>query len=142
MSTVTASVLVAELGDMSRFMHPRQLMAYCGLVPHEHSSGGRQHRGRITKTGNAAVRRVLVEMAWHYAKRPHVGPVVRRRQEAASERVRLIAWDAQVRGNQRFIRLQQRNKPRHQIVVAVARELLGSIWEIAQVVRAEQLAQA
>ena len=112
-------------------------MAYLGLTPQEHSSGAHQHRGAITKTGNSAARRIVIEMAWHYAKPAHLGPVLRRRQQHASPQVCAIAWKAQQRGNTRFIRLTRRGKPRPQAVVAVARELLGFIWEIAQVVRQE-----
>lgn len=134
-STVTASVLVAELGDLSRFPHPRQLMAYAGLTPSEHSSGSRQHRGGLTHAGNSAVRRVLVEMAWHYLRRPHVGAPLKMRQRGQPEAVIATAWTAQTRLYPRFHRLIFRGKPKPQAAVAIARELLGVIWEIAETVR-------
>jgi transposase len=134
-STVTASVLVAELGDLSRFRHPRQLMAYAGLTPGEHSSGSRTQRGGITRTGNQAVRRVLVEMAWHYLRQPHVGEALRRRQRGQPEALVTIAWTAQTRLHKRFHRLVFKGKPRPQAAVAIGRELLGVIWEIAATVR-------
>lgn len=134
-STVTASILIAELGDCSRFDHPRQVMAYGGLVPGEHSSGARVWRGEITKHGNVAVRRVLVETAWHYARSPKVGAALRRRQQGQSQTIVDISWTAQTRLYPRFHRLVHRGKPKPQAVVAVARELAGPIWEIAQTVR-------
>jgi transposase len=141
-STVTASVLVAELGDLSRFRHPRQLMAYAGLTPGESSSGSRRQQGGITKTGNQLLRHVLVEMAWHYLRQPHVGEALRRRQRGQPERAIAIAWTAQTRLHRRFHRLVFKGKPRPQAAVAIARELLGSIWEIAHTVRAESAAAA
>lgn len=135
LSTVTASVLIAELGDLSRFAHPCQLMAYAGLTSGEHSSGSRQQRGGITRAGNSAVRHVLVEMAWHYLKQPRVGEALRRRQRGQLETTIAIAWTAQNRLHTRFHRLTYRGKPRPVAAVAVARELLGPIWEIAQTVR-------
>lgn len=134
-STVTASVLVAELGDLSRFAHPCQLMAYAGLTASEHSSGSRRQRGGITRAGNRAVRHVLVEMAWHYLKQPHVGEALRRRQRGQPETAIAIAWTAQRRLHSRFHRLTYRGKPRPLAAVAVARELLGPIWEIAHTVQ-------
>lgn len=135
LSTVTASVLIAELGDLSRFAHPCQVMAYAGLTSSEHSSGARQQRGSITRAGNSAVRHVLVEMAWHYLKQPRVGEPLRRRQCGQPEIAIAIAWTAQSRLHTRFHRLIFRGKPRPLAAVAVARELLGPIWEIAQTVR-------
>lgn len=135
LSTVTASVLIAELGDLSRFAHPCQLMAYAGLTSSEHSSGARQHRGSITHAGNHMVRHVMVEMAWHYLKQPRVGEPLRLRQRGQPEAAIAIAWTAQTRLYARFHRLIFRSKPRPLAAVAVARELLGPIWEIAQTVR-------
>lgn len=132
---VTASVLIAELGDCSRFEHPRQLMAYGGLVPGEHSSGGRIWRGAITKSGNTAIRRVLVEAAWHYLRPPKVGADLRRRQIGQSSQIVSISWTAQQRLHPRFCRLVFRGKSKPAAAVAVARELSGPIWEIANVVR-------
>jgi len=136
---VTAATLVAELGDITRFDSPKQLMSYAGLVPSEHSSGQRQQRGRITKSGNAHVRRVIVEAAWHYRHQPRVSQALRQRQEAVSQNARDISWKAQQRLHRKFQRLIYRGKPSQKAVVAVARELLGFIWAIAyEVATAEQ----
>jgi len=136
-AAVTGTTLVAELGDLTRFRTPRELMAYAGVVPSEHSSGGSRRRGRITKTGNAHVRRVLVEAAWHARHVPRLSKVLKARQAGQPAEVLAIAGKAQRRLYQRYWRLQRRNKAKGQIVVAVARELLGFIWAIAQVVRIE-----
>lgn len=131
---VTAATLIAELGDPRRFATPRQLMAYTGLVPSEHSSGTRQRRGGITKTGNTHLRRVLVEAAWHYRHPPAVGMTLRRRQREQPAAVVDRAWETQVRLHRRYCRLRGRGKAKPTVVVAVARELLGFLWAIAQVV--------
>lgn len=133
---VTAATLVAELGDLTRFASPRQLMAYAGVVPGEHSSGSRTRRGGITKTGNPHVRRVIVEAAWHYRHRPGVGRDLRHRQAGQPAAVIDIAWAAQGRLHKRFRRLLGRGKLKQEAVVAVARELLGFVWAIAQAVAA------
>lgn len=133
---ITAATLIAELGDPRRFATPRQLMAYTGLVPSEHSSGRRQQRGGVTKTGNVHLRRVLVEAAWHYRHRPAVGMSLRRRQAQQPAAVVAHAWQAQVRLHRRYGRLVGRGKTKPTAVVAVARELLGFLWAIAQLVEA------
>jgi transposase len=135
---LTATTIVVEVGRLSRFAHPRQLMGYSGLVPSEHSSGGpgQARRGAITKTGNAHLRRVLVEAAWTYQHRPTLYPALRKRQEGLSEEVREIAWKAQHRLYSRYTRLAARGKSKPQVITAVARELLGFIWSIG--VQAEQ----
>jgi len=129
----TAATVVCELGSLARFENPRQLMGYSGLVPREHSSGARVQRGGITKTGNAHLRRVLVEAAWAYQHRPNVQGRVLKRQKslALSEEARRIAWKAQQRLHKRFTALAARGKARSQIVTALARELLGFLWAIA-----------
>lgn len=137
---VTAVTLVAELGDPGRFDSPRQLMAYAGLVPSEHSSGGREQRGRITKTGNAHVRSVAVETAWHARRPPRLSRALARRQRDQSAEVVTIAWTAQERLHRRYGRLVAKGKPRPKAAVAVARELLGFVWAIARQVTAEQRA--
>jgi transposase len=137
---VTAVTLVAELGDPGRFDSPRQLMAFAGVVPSEHSSGGREQRGRITKTGNAHVRYAVVEAAWHCRRKPHLSHDLRRRQRGQSETVTTISWTAQERLYQRYGRLVARGKPKPKAVVAVAREVLGFVWAIARQVAAEQAA--
>jgi len=127
---VTAVSIVAELGQISRFAKARQLMGYSGLVPSEDSSGERKRRGAITKTGNAHLRRVIVEAAWAYQFRPWLGGSLLKRQVGLSEDVKEIAWKAQHRLHARYRKLlaQRKNKP--QIVTAVGRELLGFVWAI------------
>jgi transposase len=130
---MTAATVVCELGSLARFENPRQLMGYSGLVSREHSSGNRVQRGAITKTGNAHLRRVLVEAAWAYQRRPSVqGRLLRRQQSLAlSEEAKRIAWKAQQRLHKRFTALAARGKNKNQIVTALARELLGFLWAIA-----------
>lgn len=131
---VTAATLVGEIGDIARFATPRELMSYAGLVPGEHSSGGTVRRQSVTKAGNARVRRVLVEAAWHYRHTPSVGIALRRRQQGQPADVIEISWRAQVRLNGRYRRLLARGKERNKVITAIARELLGFVWEIMQVV--------
>jgi transposase len=128
----SATRLAAELGDIRRFTTPRQLMGYVGVVPSEHSSGPRQQRGWITKAGNAHVRHVLVQAAWHSRHPPSLSADLRRRQRGRPQRVVAIAWKAQDRMHRRYRRLVGKGKPRQKAVVAVAREMLGFIWAIAQ----------
>jgi len=130
---LTATTATVEVGAFARFESPRQLMAYAGIVPSEHSTGGpgRARRGGITKTGNAHLRRVLVEAAWTYRHRPVLGPRVRRRQEGQPASVLEIARKAQHRLHSRYVRLAARGKPGQVAVTAVARELLGFMWAIA-----------
>jgi transposase len=135
---VTAVTLVAELGDPGRFDSPRQLMAFAGLVPSEHSSGGREFRGRITKTGNAHVRHVAVEAAWHCRRKPHVSRELARRQRGQSPAVIAIAGKGQARLHARYVHLVVKGKPKPKAAVAVARELLGFVWAIARQVAAER----
>ena len=135
---ITAVTIVSEVGDIGRFETPRQLMAYAGLVPSEHSSGGRTHRGNITKNGNAHLRRVMVEAAWHNRHRPAHTPELRQRQRGVHPQACAVAWNAQQRLHKRYCHLISRGKSRPQVVVAVAREMLGFIWAIGQVVKASQ----
>jgi transposase len=127
-SDLTALTIAAELGDARRFPTAPSTMAYVGLVPSEHSSGAKRARGGITKTGNAHLRRVLVEAAWHYRHRPFVGAALRRRQHGAPEAVIAHAWAAQQRLYRRYHRFAARGKPSQQIITAVARELTGFVW--------------
>jgi transposase len=129
----TAATVVCELGSLSRFQSPRQLMGYSGLVPREYSSGNRTQRGAITKSGNAHLRRVLVESVWAYRHRPNVQGRVLRRQKALalSDESRQIAWKAQQRLYKRFVSLTARGKTSGQAMTALARELLGFVWAIA-----------
>jgi transposase len=141
----TAATIVSELGSLSRFQSPRQLMGYSGLVAREHSSGNRVQRGGITKTGNSHLRRVLVEAAWAYQHRPNVTGFLLRRQKnlALSEEVKKIAWKAQQRLHKRYRQFAVRGKNKNQIVTALGRELLGFIWAVALEAESQQrLAQA
>ena len=137
-SFVTAAGLVAELGDLRRFDHPRTLMAYVGLVPSEHSSGPSVRRGGVTKTGNAHARRLLAEAAWAYQRRPRVGRELLERQEPVPPAVREIAWNAQLRLTGRFRHLVARGKAKPKVATAIARELTGFIWAIGQEVTVSQ----
>jgi transposase len=129
----TAATVVSELGSLSRFPNPSQLMGYSGLVSSEYTSGNRVQRGRITKSGNAHLRRVLLEAAWTYQHRPNVQGRVLRRQKslALSEEARRIAWKAQQRLHKRFSALTARGKETNVAATAIARELLGFMWAIA-----------
>jgi transposase len=128
---VTAVTVVAELGTLSRFDSPRKLMGYSGLVSSEHSSGNRIQRGSITKTGNAHLRRVIIESAWAYQYRPWIGGYLLKRQQGLDQEVKDIAWKAQWRLHRRYLKLAATGKKKPQIVTAVGRELLGFIWAIA-----------
>ena len=127
---VSAVTVVAELGELSRFARAKQLMGYGGIVASEDSSGERTRRGNITKTGNAHLRRVVVEAAWAYRHRPDVGATLRKRQEQVSEEVKEIAWKAQQRLHQRYRKLLAKGKNKLVVVTAIGRELLGFIWAI------------
>ena len=105
---IAAACLVAEIGAIERFPHPRQLMAYLGLIPSEHSSGEKRRQGRITKAGNGHARRMLVEVAWLYRYPARVAPILQKRLDHVSSEVRDIAWKAQVRLCARFRRLAAR----------------------------------
>ena len=129
---VSAVVLAAEIGDYRRFASPRQLMTYLGLVPSEHSTGETRRQGRITRTGNTHVRRILVEAAWSYRYRPRLTKVIAARQKDVAPAVRAIAWKAQQRLHRRYVRLLSRGKSKQQVVTAVARELAGFVWAIAR----------
>ena len=127
---LTALTMAAELGDPGRFPTAPSTMAYVGLVPSEHSSGTKRARGAITKTGNAHLRRVLVEAAWHYRHKPFIGAALRRRQRGAPEAAIARAWTAQQRLYRRYQRLAARGKPSQQVTTAVARELTGFVWAV------------
>jgi transposase len=130
--TLSAMLILAELHDFRRFSSPRALMAYLGLVPGENSSGEKHRRGCITRTGNALVRRVLVETAWHYQHRPAIGVALARRRKGQPSRVIAIADKAQQRLCRRFRKLAADHKPLPKIVVAIARELAGFLWAALQ----------
>ena len=131
-SLLTATTIMAEIGDLQRFAGAPQLMAYLGLVPSEHSSGGSKSRGGITKTGNGHVRRVLVEAAWTYRHPARKTAFLQRRAERTPEAVQAIAWKAQKRLCARYQLMQGRGKLKVQACTAVARELAGFIWAIGQ----------
>ena len=128
---INAVVLVAEVGDFTRFSNPRQLMAYFGLVPGERSSGETIRRGGITKTGNTHARRALVEGAWAYRMKARIGRHKVDRIEALPKIIRDIGWKAQVRLCTRYRRLRARGKTANVVNVAIAREMVGFIWSIA-----------
>jgi transposase len=139
---ISAVSLVAELGPLSRFDHPRQLMGYSGAVSRESSSGAHVWRGSITKTGNAHLRRIVGEAAWAYRHRACLGPALRKRQAGLSDEVKAIGWKAQHRLHDRYFRLVGRGKHKNTAATAVARELLGFIWAIGVQVEKEQRAKA
>jgi len=137
---VTAMGVVAELGDLSRFSKPTQLMAYLGLVPSEHSSGSTRHQGGITKSGNGHVRRLLIESAWCYRFTARKSREIEQRAQRTSTEVQAIAWKAQRRLCARYRALSERGISSCKVVTAVARELSGFIWALVQQVRREQAA--
>lgn len=138
---VASMVITGELGDLLRFKHPRQLMAYLGLVPSEQSSGDKRRQGSITKSGNSHARWMLVEVAWTYRLPPKVSKELSKRQEGLSAAVRDVSWRAQNRLNRRYCRLKLRGLHENKVIIAVARELTGFIWELAHIVDREQQQQ-
>ena len=129
---ITAVTLVAEVGTFERFESPRQLMAYVGVVPREHSSGDKTRRGSITKTGNARMRHVLGEAAWTYRFKPSVQGNLRKRHNGQSEEVKAIAWKAQNRLYTRYRKMSVLGKHHGRIITAVSRELIGFAWAIGR----------
>jgi len=137
LALVAAATLVAELGDITRFANPRQFMAYLGLVPSEHSSGSTRRQGGITKAGNGAARRMLIEAAWSYRFPARIGRDLLLRQEKLSKPIRDIAWKAQERLCRRYRKLAHAGKLKTVITAAIARELSGFVWAIAKQTRPE-----
>jgi transposase len=135
---VSAATIVAEVGPLSRFPRPKQLMGYSGMVSSEDSTGDSVRRGAITKTGNAHLRRIVGEAAWAYQYRPAMSPEMKKRQEGLSEEVKEIAWKAQHRLCTRFKRLSAKGKLRQKVTTAIGRELLGFIWAIGVQVEKQQ----
>ena len=127
---IAGTTLVAELGDFRRFACPSALMSYVGLVPSEHSSGNHQQRGRITKTGNQHARRILIESAWNYRFPARVGETIQPRLVGQPQEIVDIAWKAQLRLCKRFRKLKARGVHHNKVCTAVARELLGFVWDI------------
>jgi transposase len=136
---LTATTLAVEIGNFTRFSKAPQLMAFAGIVPSEHSSGGTRRQGAVTKTGNAHIRRVLFESAWCYRHRPGRGRALTQRQRDVPEPIKELAWKAQHRLHRRYSALSSRGKPAQKVVTAVARELLGFVWAIAVRIEATQL---
>ena len=130
-NVLTAVTVLAELGDITRFDSPRQLMSFLGLIPSEHSSGSRRRQGAITKTGNCHVRRVLVEAAWSYRFPARKTAHLRRKAASAPPRVQALAWAAQKRLCGRTRHLKLAGKAHCHVTTAVARELAGFVWAIA-----------
>ncbi len=139
-AAMSAVTIVAEVGELSRFATARQLMGYSGAVASEHSSGERTHRGHITKTGNAHLRRIVVEAAWTQRFRPVLSKGLKARQEGLSPEVIEIASKAMHRLHHRYDKLTAKGKPKQQVVTAVARELLGFIWAIGVAVERQSAA--
>jgi transposase len=131
-NTTIAATLVAEIGDISRFSNPRQLMAWLGLVPSEHSSGNTVRRGRITRTGNALARTMMVEASWSYRHPAREGQPYLKRSAHLPQNIRDIGWKAQARLCKRYRDLSKRGKPQPRVMTAIARELAGFIWDIAR----------
>lgn len=126
---VAAMITVSELGILPRFDHPRQLMGYLGLVPSEATSSNNRRQGSITKCGNPHARWLLIECSQHYATPPKVSKELSRRQEDQPASVLKVSWKAQNRLHSRFNKLAARRIHRNKILVAIARELIGFIWE-------------
>jgi transposase len=131
--TLTAAGLCSEIGDFERFARAEQLMSYVGLVPSESSTGEQRRLGAITKTGSGHARRLLVEAAWHYRKRPRVGKALIERQDGQPAEAVAVAWSAQQRLHRTWTRLEARAKRRTIIAVAAARELAGFAWAITRI---------
>ncbi len=127
---VAAMTVISELGDLRRFAHPRQLMAFVGLVPSEHSSGGKRRQGSITKCGNTHARWMLVEAAQHARRTPKVSGELTFRQQGQPQQVKELSWRMQNRLHKKYVRLMIRGKQESKCIVAVAREMLGFIWEL------------
>jgi transposase len=128
---ISAVTIAAELGNItSRFESARQLMGYSGAIPSEDSSGKRKRQGSITKSGNAHLRRIIVESAWSYRHRPSIGAKLRKRQEGVPAEITEIAWKAQNRLHKRYMKLMAAGKDQRKVMTAVARELMGFIWAI------------
>jgi transposase len=132
---VAAMITISELGDLTRFAHPRQLMAFLGLVPSEDSSGNRRRQGAITKCGNSHARWLLIESAQAYRNSPKVSAGLSQRQEGQPGPIKELSWRAQNRLHRRYIKLKARGKQENKVKVAVARELCAFVWELHQIMR-------
>ena len=134
-SLIVAATLLAEMGDLSRFSNPCELMGHLGLVPSEYTTGDSIKRGGITKTGNGHARKVLIEAAWSYRMPARVSRLLLKRQHELPDPVRQIAWKAQLRLSARFRQLLARGKSKQVAVTAVARELSAFLWAMAKQVQ-------
>jgi transposase len=130
-SLIVAVITIAELGDLTRFTNPKQLMAYLGLVPSEYSTGDNRRQGSITKTGNSSARRALTEAAWSYNRPARVSRAIDERQKNLPKVIKEIAWKAQLRLSARYRRLVNKGKNKQVVITAIARELAAFIWAIA-----------
>ncbi len=133
-SQIVSSVVVSELGDLTRFDSPSKLMAYLGLVPSQHNSGDKKKPGKITKTGNGHVRRALIEAAQAYRLPARKSRAIAKRNEGLPQEICKIAWQAQVRLCGRYKRLVFRGKNANLVKTAIARELSGFMWAIAHAI--------
>jgi len=127
---VAAMTVISELGDLRRFKHPSQLMAFVGLVPSEHSSGSSRRQGAITRCGNSHARWMIVEAAQHARRTPKVSGDLTLRQEGVSHKVKELSWRMQNRLNKRYVKLRMRGKEENKCIIAVAREICGFLWEL------------
>ena len=127
---VAAMTIISELGDLRRFDHPKQLMAFLGLVPSENTTGNRRRQGGITKCGNSHARWMLVECSQHYRKAPKVSIALTTRQVGQPRKVKELAWRMQNRLHSRYVKLKMRGKKENKIIIALARELSAFIWEM------------
>ncbi len=128
--TISAMTIITELHGFQRFSSPRELMAYIGIVPSEHSSGESKRRGAITKSGNGHVRRIIIEASWHYRHRPAIGAILRKRRVGQPGSAIAVADKAMQRLYKRYWHLLQRGKPSNKAATAVARELSGFLWAV------------
>ncbi|KIC35151.1 transposase [Ruegeria sp. ANG-R] len=131
-NTTIAATVVAEIGDITRFQNPRQLMSWLGLVPSEHSSGSKTRRGRLTKAGNVLARTMLIEAGWSYRHPPKEGHPYLKRSAHLPQQIKDIGWKAQTRLCKRYRDLSRTGKPQPRVLAAIARELAGFIWDIAR----------
>lgn len=129
---LVATGVIAELGDLNRFDHPRKLMSYLGLVPSEHSSGGKRNQGAITKCGNGRARRLLVEGAHSYRHAANISTELQKRQEGLPKQIVDMAWQAQLRLCRRYQKLMFKGKHYNVVVTAIAREMIAYIWAISR----------
>ena len=130
LSTLSSMTILAELGTIARFSHPRQLVSYAGMDIAEYSSGGKERKRGITKMGSSHLRRTLIESCQYAGARVALSkPLRKRREYSPSLETIQIADRCMKRLYQRSEHLSRRGKPKNKIKVACARELTGFIWE-------------